>query len=80
MVSVSVVRGLGFGLSGVVTGTLTAKLLPPGRRGEGLGLLGVVSGVPAIIALPGSATLGAGLLSPAGHGRAVSLWLRRRGG
>jgi MFS family permease len=52
MVSVSLVRGLGFGLCGVVTGTLTATLLPPERRGEGLGLLGLVSGVPAIIALP----------------------------
>jgi MFS family permease len=52
MVSVSVVRGFGFGLSGVVTGALTARLLPPERRGEGLGLLGVVSGVPAVIALP----------------------------
>jgi len=40
------------GLCGVVTGALTAKLLPPGRRGEGLGLLGVVAGVPAIVALP----------------------------
>jgi predicted MFS family arabinose efflux permease len=52
MVSVSLVRGLGFGLCGVVTGALTARLLPPGRRGEGLGLLGIVSGVPAIVALP----------------------------
>jgi predicted MFS family arabinose efflux permease len=52
MVSVSVVRGFGFGLSGVVTGALTARLLPPERRGEGLGLLGIVSGVPAIVALP----------------------------
>jgi MFS family permease len=52
MVSVSLVRGLGFGLCGVATGALTAKLLPPGRRGEGLGLLGVVAGVPAIVALP----------------------------
>jgi len=52
MVSVSLARGLGFGLCGVVTGALTARLLPPGRRGEGLGLLGVVSGVPAVIALP----------------------------
>jgi len=52
MVSVSVVRGFGFGLCGVVTGALTAKLLPPERRGEGLGLLGVVAGVPAIVALP----------------------------
>ena len=52
MVSVSLLRGLGFGLCGVVTGTLTARLLPPERRGEGLGLLGLVSGGPAIVALP----------------------------
>jgi len=52
MVSVSVVRGFGFGLSGVATGALTARLLPPERRGEGLRLLGVVSGVPAVVALP----------------------------
>src|SRR3984885_6703004 len=52
MMTVSLVRGLGFGLCGVATGALTAKLLPPGRRGEGLGLLGIVSGVPAIVALP----------------------------
>jgi MFS family permease len=52
MAGVSLVRGLGFGLCGVVTGALTARLLPPERRGEGLGLLGVVSGVPAIAALP----------------------------
>ena len=52
MVSVSLVRGFGFGLCGVATGALTARLLPPGRRGEGLGLLGIVSGVPAIVALP----------------------------
>ncbi len=52
MVAVSLVRGLGFGLCGVATGALTAKLLPPERRGEGLGLLGIVAGVPAIVALP----------------------------
>src|SRR6202012_5592425 len=52
MVSVSAVRGFGFGLCGVVTGALTAKLLPAERRGEGLGLLGLVSGVPAVVALP----------------------------
>jgi MFS family permease len=52
MLGVSVTRGVGFGLCGVVTGALTARLLPPERRGEGLGLLGIVSGVPAIAALP----------------------------
>ena len=52
MMSVSFVRGLGFGLCGVTTGALAATLLPRERRGEGLGLLGVVSGVPAVVALP----------------------------
>jgi MFS family permease len=65
MVSVSLVRGFGFGLCGVATGALTAKLLPPERRGEGLGLLGIVSGVPAIVALPAGIWL-------AGHHLAVA--------
>jgi MFS family permease len=52
MISVSFVRGLGFGLCGVTTGALTVALLPPGRRSEGFGLLGVVSGVPSVVALP----------------------------
>jgi predicted MFS family arabinose efflux permease len=64
MVGVSLVRGLGFGLCGVVTGTLTARLLPPERRGEGLGLLGIVSGVPAVLALPAGVWL-------AGHHQAA---------
>ena len=50
--AVSVVRGLGFGLCTVVTGALTAVLLPPERRGEGLGLFGVVACVPGVVALP----------------------------
>ena len=65
MVSVSLLRGLGFGLCGVVTGTLTARLLPPERRGEGLGLLGLVSGGPAIVALPAGVWL-------AGHHQAAA--------
>ena len=65
MVSVSLVRGLGFGLCGVVTGALTARLLPPERRGEGLGLLGVVSGVPTVVALPAGVWL-------AGHHQAAA--------
>jgi MFS family permease len=66
MMSVSFVRGLGFGLCGVTTGALTATLLPPGRRGEGLGLLGIVSGVPAVVALPAGVWL-------AGHHRATAV-------
>jgi MFS family permease len=53
IVAVSAVRGLGFGLCTVMTGALTAVLLPPDRRGEGLGLFGVVATAPGIVALPG---------------------------
>jgi MFS family permease len=52
IIAVSVVRGFGFGLATVVTGALTAMLLPPERRGEGLGLFGVVACVPGVVALP----------------------------
>ena len=57
MVAVSAVRGLGFGLCTVITGALTAVLLPPERRGEGLGLFGVVATAPGIAALPGGVWL-----------------------
>ena len=75
MVSVSLVRGLGFGLCGVVTGALTAKLLPPGRRGEGLGLLGVVSGVPAVVALPAGVWLAGHHLAAAAAAMAATAGL-----
>jgi MFS family permease len=55
--AVSVVRGLGFGICTVVTGALTAVLLPPERRGEGLGLFGIVATAPGIVALPGGVWL-----------------------
>jgi MFS family permease len=52
IVTVSVVRGFGFGLCMVMTGALTALLLPPERRGEGLGLFGIVATAPGVVALP----------------------------
>jgi predicted MFS family arabinose efflux permease len=57
IVAVSVVRGLGFGLCTVMTGALTAALLPAERRGEGLGLFGIVATAPGIVALPGGVWL-----------------------
>src|SRR5215471_12194257 len=57
IVAVSAVRGLGFGLCTVMTGALTAVLVPPERRGEGLGLFGVVATAPGIVALPGGVWL-----------------------
>jgi MFS family permease len=50
--AVSLVRGLGFAVTTVAGGALTAALIPPSRRGEGLALVGVVAGVPAVVALP----------------------------
>jgi MFS family permease len=88
MLGVSFVRGLGFGLCGVVTGALTATLLPPGRRGEGLGLLGIVSGVPAVVALPAGVWLAGHHLATAAAAMAAAAgllplaavrWLPRRG-
>ena len=75
MVSVSLVRGFGFGLCGVVTGALTAKLLPPGRRGEGLGLLGIVAGVPAVVALPAGVWLAGHHLAAAAAAMAAAAGL-----
>jgi MFS family permease len=52
IVVVSTLRGLGFAVSVVAGGALTASLIPAGRRGEGLALVGLVGGVPSLLALP----------------------------
>lgn len=52
IVAVCLVRGLGFAVTVVAGGALTASLIPPERRGEGLALIGIVSGVPSLLALP----------------------------
>ena len=57
-------RGLGFALTIVAGGALTASLIPDERRGEGLALVGVVSGVPSLVALP----LGLWLADRVGYG------------
>ena len=52
VVAVSIVRGIGFGITTVAGGALTASLIPAQRRGEGLGLVGIVAGVPSLVSLP----------------------------
>jgi MFS family permease len=52
VMAVCVVRGLGFAITVVAGGAITASLIPAERRGEGLALAGVVSGVPSLTALP----------------------------
>jgi MFS family permease len=64
IVTVSVVRGFGFGLCTVLAGALTAMLVPPGRRGEGLGLFGIVATAPGIVALPAGVWLAGHLGMP----------------
>ncbi|MEW1829600.1 MFS transporter [Streptomyces sp. NPDC088196] len=62
--AVCFVRGLGFALTIVAGGALTASLIPDQRRGEGLALVRVVSGVPSLVALP----LGLWLAERVGYG------------
>ncbi|WP_431968654.1 MFS transporter [Actinacidiphila sp. bgisy160] len=52
IVAVCLLRGLGFALTVVAGGALTAALIPVERRGEGLALAGIVSGVPSLVGLP----------------------------
>ncbi|MEU6509486.1 MFS transporter [Streptomyces sp. NPDC046942] len=63
-VAVCLVRGLGFALTLVAGGALTAALIPAQRRGEGLALVGLVGGVPSLVALP----LGVWLAGNVGYG------------
>ena len=75
VVATSAIRGVGFGLTVVVAGSLAASLLPDDRRAEGLGLYGLVVGVPAIIGVPLGAhlaeTLGAAPVALVGAAAAL---------
>ena len=48
ILTVTLVRGFGFGIVTVVFAALIVELAPPGRRGEALGLLGVAITLPNI--------------------------------
>ncbi|MBV9093591.1 MAG: MFS transporter [Streptosporangiaceae bacterium] len=52
VIAVNIARGVGFAITTVAGGALTASLIPAQRRGEGLGLVGIVGGVPAVLCLP----------------------------
>ncbi|MFG2605969.1 MFS transporter [Streptomyces sp. NPDC048514] len=60
---VCLLRGVGFALTVVAGGALTASLIPAERRGEGLAVVGIVSGVPSLLGLP----LGVWLASEVGY-------------
>ncbi|MFI0712434.1 MFS transporter [Streptomyces inhibens] len=63
IVTVCLLRGLGFAFTVVAGGALTASLIPAERRGEGLALVGIVSGLPSLVGLP----LGVWLASRVGY-------------
>ena len=48
ILTVTLLRGVGFGIATVVFAALMVEFAPPGRRGEALGLLGVAIALPAI--------------------------------
>ncbi len=52
LIACCAIRGLGFGLTVVASGTILMGLVPPERRGEGVGVFGFVASAPAITALP----------------------------
>lgn len=52
ILTITLVRGLGFGITTVVSGALIAELMPPERRGEGIGLYGISAALPSVVGLP----------------------------
>ena len=64
VLSVTLLRGVGFGIATVVFAALMVQLAPPGRRGEALGLLGITIALPAIFC----AALGLWLVERFGYG------------
>ena len=54
VLSLSAVRGLGFGILTVVGSTVVAHLVPAGRRGAAIGVYGLAVAVPNLVLLPGS--------------------------
>jgi MFS family permease len=52
ILTVCLIRGLGFAVVMVVAGALVATLIPAERRGEGLGITGFIASAPGVVGLP----------------------------
>lgn len=68
VLAICAMRGIGFGSMTVLGAMLTAKIVPPSRRGEAIGIYGLAIAVPNLLVVPG----GVALVS-AGHFWAVAL-------
>lgn len=54
---ISVVRGAGFGILTVLGSMLTARMVPPARRGEAIGIYGLAIALPNLFAVAGGVAL-----------------------
>lgn len=52
VLSVSAVRGVGFGMVAVAGSALVAELVPVGQRGRAVGRYGIAVGLPQVVCLP----------------------------
>ncbi|MBO0866713.1 MAG: MFS transporter, partial [Mycobacterium sp.] len=57
LITVSAIRGVGFGLLTVVAARLVNQVAPPGRQGKAVGLYGLAIAVPNLLAVPAGAAL-----------------------
>jgi MFS family permease len=57
LIVVSAIRGAGFAIVTVVGATMTARISPPGRRGEAVGVYSFSSSLPNMLAVPAGAGL-----------------------
>jgi MFS family permease len=68
VLAICALRGIGFGSMTVLGAMLTARIVPPSRRGEAIGIYGLAIAVPNLLVVPG----GVALVS-AGHFWVVAL-------
>lgn len=68
VLAICALRGVGFGSMTVLGAMLTARIVPPARRGEAIGIYGLAIAVPNLLVVPG----GVALVS-AGHFWVVAL-------
>jgi MFS family permease len=57
VLGICAVRGVGFGILTVLGSTMTARIVPPPRRGEALGIYGLAISMPNLLAVPGGVAL-----------------------
>ncbi len=57
VLAVSAVRGIGFGILTVLGSMLTARIVPPARRGEAIGIYGLAIALPNLFAVAGGVAL-----------------------